>query len=784
MPARALIIAIEDYPDVQGGTFARKLTGTLQAGLDFRSWLIGKWTTEKRPDADTELLFCSEPPQPFGTGATQQDILTALARLRDDGQNQTDEFFFFFSGHGFLFVDKPGARADILISSDFKNATISGYCCLKLDLIVNWLQAHLGPGKHYYFVDACRNSLNGAQIQTSDLIPFDPQGTAEAATFVMQSAVAGAVAPVGGPFPGAVLGGLKGTGRAKVWEGAPPGAMLVRYDTLRRHLKATLPPSSFSSRNLGPNGDGESEAILATISPVKDSRCTVKVTGAPAGQVGQLAITPQSAPPLPARPLVLPGEEIPLPPGDYWMAFQLANAAVTPSGPVAVDLYSDSTVTFDVGPGPPAIMPESPPPGGGRRRRINVPRPQGADAGEVRPAPTAAPSGVALDLAFPSTSRLTLRNLDTGVEVVAVQPKRVEVPRGHYLATLNGPRGEVIKREEIDLTSGMPASLDLGRWDTSVPHRSIAERLPHDPYVVDFSESLGGPIVDSDLDLWLALLGGGRIFGSRGDYSKLSGFPLHDFSAEKPGASPTYLLAGFEDPGTHLRVGLSNSEQVSWQPAIQPPGMPGILEAYLPVRSGNLFSFQIGDELPCTIAGIGIPNRANLVTLTLDEDGTPRISQFLLPLGHLIQELSREVSIRLQGRNHLGDVRFLAQASRAFRKRRDLTSTMHSDELVNLLHGKWLDPIGNSLAAYELLRRGRKDELSDVIPNMKRCFPELPDTWSLARLGGDGGAQPHGIPLFQDGLRAFEGFSNTLPLPASLLDYTSPWTAWRGAVEG
>jgi hypothetical protein len=481
---------------------------------------------------------------------------------------------------------------------------------------------------------------------------------------------------------------------------------------------------------------------------------------------------------------VLPGEDIPLPPGDYWMAFQLDNAIVTPSGPVPVDLYSDSTVTFDVGPGAPRIRPGSRPPAGGGRRTIDVLRPHGAGDAKERADPTAAPSGVQLDLAFPSTSRLTLRNLDTGVEVMAPQPKRVEVPRGHYLATLSGPGGEVLKREEIDLTSGMSASLDLGRWDTSVPHRSIAERLPHDPYVVDFSESLGGPIVDSDLDLWLALLGGGRIFGSKGDYSKLSGFPLRDFSGEQPGSSPTYVLAGFEDPGTRLRVGLSDSELVNWQPAIQPAGMPGILEAYLAVRSGDLFSFQIGDELPYTIACIGIPNRVHFVTLTLEEDGSPRVSQFLLPLGHLMQELPPEVVMRLRGRNHLGDVRFLAQASRAFRKRRDLSSTMQSEKLVMLLYGKWLDPIGNALAAYELLRRGKKEELSDVIPNMQRFFAALPDTWSLSRLAGDIRIQPRGIPLFQDGLRAFKGLVDTLPLPASLLDYTSPWTAWRGAVRG
>jgi hypothetical protein len=145
--------------------------------------------------------------------------------------------------------------------------------------------------------------------------------------------------------------------------------------------------------------------------------------------------------------------------------------------------------------------------------------------------------------------------------------------------------------------------------------------------------------------------------------------------------------------------------------------------------------------------------------------------------------LPQQVRDRLDSRNHLGDVRFLAQASRAFRKRRDLAESLRSRELTELLYAKWLDPIGNALAAYELIRRGRAEELGIVVDNMKTFFSEFPDTWTLARMTGDQQAAPRGVPLFQDGLRAFPELMRELPLPAGLLDYDSPWTAWSGAVE-
>ena len=200
MAVRALVIAIESYPAVTVGGIAKHLPGTLQAGLEFKTWLIQKWATEARPADQTQLLFCSEPSQPGGTGATQRDIRQAISRLKQEGQNSTEELYVFFSGHGFSFVQRPGSRADVVLSSDFESPALSSHCCLNLDEMIAWLRDHLGFGRHFYFVDACRNPLDASQIQIGPLLPIDPNAPGGSTTFVLQSTVEGATAAVGGRF--------------------------------------------------------------------------------------------------------------------------------------------------------------------------------------------------------------------------------------------------------------------------------------------------------------------------------------------------------------------------------------------------------------------------------------------------------------------------------------------------------------------------------------------------------------------------------------------------------
>jgi caspase domain-containing protein len=763
MAVRGLVIAIENYSAIRVGGIAKTLPGTLQAGLEFKKWLEEKWAAERRTAAETQLLLCTEPVQAGGVGATRNDILKTLLRLKQEGQSTTDELYVFLSGHGFSFVQKPGSRVDVVLTSDFEEPALSTHCCLNLDEIVDWLRDHLGPGRHYYFVDACRNPLDASQIQVGPLLPIDSNASAEASTFILQSTVEGSTAAVSQTFPTILMAGLRGKGRAKTWDPGVSDAMLVRYDSLRQFVKTSMAKSQpIASRAEGP--EGEADAILATLRPIPLSQCTIRIDNVLPQDSGEISLkrgrsTADERKPFGSEPLVLEVE-----PDLYSIAVRLKNASVVPADPIAVDLFDDRTIVFT-------------------RARSALRGPSPAPSGPLPSLAKMEAAGIVnVDVVVPPGGALTLKDVASGNEQRFEASARASVPAGRYLAKVAGSDGRTLRQRELELVPGKDASVNLLDWKRSVPHVAIARRLPEQAGLVDFSESLG-PVADTDLNLWLAIIGAGRLLGSRGDYSKLVSLPLHDFTNETAGASPVYVLAGFDNPATTMRIGLSRNADVAWTDAAQPPDMPGIREVYLPVQPGSqLVSFDIDGQPPYTVASHASPNRGMLITLTVDEEGSPRVSQYLLPIGHLVQNLPEAVRTRLEYRNQLNDVRFLARASRAFRKRRDVAKEVGVAELNDLLYAKWLDPIASSLAAYELVRRGRREALPEVVSNMKTFFPDIPDTAALAKLSGEPVNRPPGIPLFFDGLKAFPNYADWLPLPAGHLDFTSSWTAWRAAV--
>ena len=170
--------------------------------LDFKDWLVEKWQAEGRAESDTQLIFCSEPVQPGGTGATSKDIRQrAAASSRTTVRAPPRSSMSSSAATVSRSVEQPGSRADIVITSDFEDARPVGDACLNLDAMIAWLRDHLGPGRHYYFVDACRNKLNASQIQIGSLLPIDPQASGEASTYVLQSTVDGDIAAADGAFP-------------------------------------------------------------------------------------------------------------------------------------------------------------------------------------------------------------------------------------------------------------------------------------------------------------------------------------------------------------------------------------------------------------------------------------------------------------------------------------------------------------------------------------------------------------------------------------------------------
>ena len=783
MAARALIICIENYPRAAGGMLAAKLPGTLAAGKRFRQWLIKKWKHDGRPLEETQIFFCSAPKVSGGRGAGLDEIVTTLREMARTGRGTTEELFVYFSGHGFATEGVPGERSDVLVGADFNPDGSRGASCLKFGELIDWLRKHMGVGHHYYFVDACRNVVSSRDIVVGNRLEFDPQDTQEATTYVLQSTLPGAPALVAGPFARTLLLGLQGFGKAKVWVPPAIDRMLVRYDSLRKFLKDTLSEQQPISHQVA-GEDGESDAILAHVMPVPRYRLKVSIEKAGLRAGARLFVRRGTSKP-DEHPLTQSPYTLELEPDFYALRLACGTGLVSPPGEVSVELFDHQQVEFSFRTATASleVMSDSTPAGTALPGPARVRPPKPPSKNRTQP-PAVPPARLArVSVAVPAGTRVMLRHMTTGVRAEYDTSQVAKLPSGTYTLALKTTDGATLKRRELEVVGGKKAAINFHSWGDSLPHNSIARRLTVNDAGVEFAPELGEPVKDPDLNLWLALLGGARMIGM-GKSSPLAGFPLPDFSAGARGNSPLYVLAGFGRGDSVLKVAVSRDTAVEWQDAAEPDGMAGLRQAVFSPSPGPLLvSFQIGDLAPVTLSSLSSANRGTLVVLTLDKDGVPRFSQFLLPLRRFRRRLPKRVRLNLAGRNQYRDLLTLAQAGRAFRQRRRLDRELAHSRLDDLLVGKWLDPIGALLASYELIRRGRASELlPEVIDNLTTCFPDLPDTAALARLAGCRDVPVQGVPLFLDGLQALPALMHDLPLPAANLDFDNLWTSWQAAV--
>src|SRR5262249_53234694 len=113
MPARGFIIAIENY--AQSTSLGSPLQETNQAGENFRDWLM-----KKKGLKPADIFACAGPECPWRTtGPTRPEIIDELLKLAKAGQDKTAELYFFFSGHGFSYVESAfTAQTDVLVASN------------------------------------------------------------------------------------------------------------------------------------------------------------------------------------------------------------------------------------------------------------------------------------------------------------------------------------------------------------------------------------------------------------------------------------------------------------------------------------------------------------------------------------------------------------------------------------------------------------------------------------------------------------------------------------------
>ncbi len=552
--------------------------------------------------------------------------------LLREGRDQTEAFYFYFSGHGFRLPNERAKLADVLVAAEFEDVIQSAASCFKLDALIAGLRSSLGIGCHYYFIDACRNEVKRAI--GSDIMPFPEDGSEEPSVFVLQSTVPGAPSLVGGPFATKLLDGLRGDDIAKTWLPPHSDFMQVTFDSLNKFLRTQLQ----NAQPITQSTDGQTgvtEAVLATLRPVPQLTLKIVIRGSFPDEPGTVTITSFGSSSGSVYGLAASPSTFVLEPNHYRIKVSFNSFQVTPAE-VDVQIYSDLNLEFSVAEQRSASF-EAATRGFEEELENNI------------------------DIRVPTGHSVIMRHLKSGLEARFVDSQKAFLPEGNYSMTLRTLDGTILETRDIDLETGQITNV-APKWSDSLPHQSIAARLPQHDGGVDFSESLGGAVTDPDLNIWLAILGGGRVMQSDSDYtdySKIKLLPLAEFSAEQPGSSPVYLLAGVPDSDLDVDFGVRPARGRSqWVKTRQVDGMPGLREAVVHPPAGQYFlTFAVGDQPTYTIAGFASPNRCTVIVLTLDEDGSPIVSQYLLPIGSLVGFLDPEVQFRMgirrQTRIHL-----------------------------------------------------------------------------------------------------------------------------------
>lgn len=751
---RAWIVAIENYPNLQRG-LARELPGTQDAALAFRDWLI---STKRVPDDGDHILVNTDSATLAGRtgGATRAELIEAIRRI-DRWKDQTSELYVFLSGHGFVYSDTGGRElADVFLAAEFETTAGSGTACLRIDQLQHELRLAMGPGEHFYIVDACRNVIRSDEIDPVGLgIRLRPSAKRQPSLFTLYSTRRGATATVTSGFSDVVVSGLHGKGRAKTCR---DGSWAVLFGSLKDHARKLLKDNVDSAEF----GMGIRGGLMLTIAPPPTHGCVVKVIDAAPGDRFELWIRDSKGRLLGGKPLEFTGPEFQFSdaPDDYYLAVTHAFDQVVAVDEPPADLYDDCVFRFrKTSPGFDAAVrgPEDP---------------DGDDSG---------PSPSTVSIIGCQDAALELRSLRDGTVASGGTTLEGSFPPGRYVATLRDTRsGAALRSEEITLESGAQVTKDLGSRHASPVHQSILRSVqqPTSGGVVEFSETIG-PLADDDLGVWLAILGASRIVDDPGTFSHLRHLPLATFDGMHRGDSPLYVLAGLET-ARRVEVRIREAPAATALPVV---GMDGLFECLLKPPAGpGLVTIRIDDLAPLTVVTHALRNRATLVVVC--SDGAPALSvrQFLLPIGALAAGLHGDELhwLREHWRGHdLDHVRFMARAQAEFAHGRGGEPTgTDAQYWQGLLYAKWFDPVMAIIACYELVRRGHSRDLNVALENLREYFPGIPDIEAIAKLSGHEFHVPATPPMVLDGVLAFEERA-FLPLPESHLDYGSPWTAWR-----
>jgi hypothetical protein len=782
MAVRALIVAIEDYPNSAG--LAAKLDGTNAAAKAICDWLASRKGVFPKgdPKFNPKTFFCcADPALSFSThGTTRSEIIRAVEDLVEaaGGDEGTEQLYCYISGHGFCYPQNQSAWDDLFVASDFRKLNTGGGACLKLNELMDLLKPALGPGDHYYFFDACRTEVQFNKIRPSDMgVMFDRSQLGSAGKAVLYSIEQGLAARTDSAFSQHLAAGLGGAGRAKTWH---KDGLYVKFESLRNYVQEKM-------RHKLSHSIGESEGLILKIDPIPEVTCTIHVGGVSTGErftyvVKQRSNTVKSG--------EFSGSEttVALPPDEYRIEVydqQSAPLASTPAGSDPIDLFESATVVFERAAGGLESMEAA----GGPT--------VGGILARATPDAVIRIEGLERNVGGPSAAEAFRGGLD-----------QKSLDPGSYRLIVE-ERGRVVESQAVEVKAGEIVDVDFEAAPESPLHDQILEKIGQaGKREVWFSETLGSGTMDRDLGMWMALLGASRVIGHEGEFSKLSRVPLQGrFDQIPEDQSALYGLAAFDGHDGPWAIGLGKDPV--WTEMMPVEGVQGLFECVLEARPGSqLVTFQAKGRIPVTLSTHTLPNRATVLSLSRSAGDAPvRMYQFMLPIRSLMGHLDAFVRQQIEAAP-LKHVRFVVESERLFMQEHSLSKAFgpqadHVDQETrehyrNLIYSKWLDPVGSLIAASDLLKRGVLNpqldrhsplfEFRSVLPGMVRnlrwYFGGISDVEAIARAIGEDWRVPTAPPLLAYSAAGFriDEQQAFMPFENRFRKHDTSWLAWTGAV--
>lgn len=814
MASHALVIGAGTYPNPTWD-----LPAAVSDARRFAEWAVQHGGVDP---GDLRFLLSPWPDDLDGyprRDADRRSIVTALQELQQGAGRGGDRLYVYYAGHGFSApgVTTGGIQEPVIVPADVTALPVDAGLLIGFSEIMPVLTAH-EPREQFFFIDACRDFALEGEYQPGigrtgiRWHPPNPEAGPRSAQYVLYSTSPGLKAYENdatgrGVFADALLRGLAGEPAATQWRDRRYSVRwsgLVEYvcaqvaqqfapPTARRRASGDAAPGEPPAPDrpahvqlpepttVGGAGDPELLEIAEEDMRKLDLLVRVRPSGARAnGTVKVVVYGPGGveSPVGSAGPPLDAGKRFSLLPGDY--AVEAAAEQFT-SARSTCRLWSPCVEELVL-------------------RRVRSRRPAPARTAPA-PSPGPAPAPIAGTLMVMSSDPSAIlvvwdserRVLDSGSNRLVLNPRP-----GIYRARMLSAEG-VAEERVVEVRSGETVQVEFGGAPDIGPTQlaMLAE--------LDIRPEAGGALRASEqLGAFgrakLASLLGMAAFTAtgpfRGRFRRLVHLGVEPVGDAPAGSPPVLVLVGSSRdvplPGISVERLLRETKLV----AIGPDGTPldeGAVTALagFPSAGQRSFAGRVGTiTVELRIPGAGatryaltcLPDRRAVLVVVAEGNGGFDVQQYSVPLRATVPGSDTLL-------NDSASIRRLEIAQRFYA---GPAEPLLEGELLELVLGKWLDPLLGAIAGYSLIGRGRGDRFGVAVENMLHYFPDLPDSHVLAGLCRPSEREEHyrravaaGLPVFSEGVRVlqrwFRGAGDpqaVLEEPSRALVPGSPWTAW------